>query len=118
MIGYLTTDVEYKPQTAKDPPQLSISPNPSLPPRITVLYRTLPRYTTVSRSDYAYLPRDRLEAQLLHQHRGQNERERKMDQVDRFFRPDLRLARSDPGVKKVAEVVRWFAEWVGGEGPS
>lgn len=36
---------------------------------------------------------------------------------DRAFRPDLRLARSDAGVRKVAEVARWFAEWVGGEAP-
>lgn len=38
-----------------------------------------------------------------------------MEPVDKALRPDLRLGRSDPGVRKVAEVVRWFAEWVGGE---
>ena len=44
-------------------------------------------------------------------------KDRIMDQGDKALRPDLRLARSDPGVRKVAEVVRWFADWVGGEGP-
>lgn len=36
---------------------------------------------------------------------------------DAAFRPDLRLGRSDAGVKRVAEWARWFADWVGGEPP-
>jgi hypothetical protein len=36
---------------------------------------------------------------------------------DEALRPDLRLSRSDAGVRKVAEWAKWFADWVGGEPP-
>lgn len=36
---------------------------------------------------------------------------------DRMLRPDLRLERSDMGVRRVKEVAVWFARWVGGEPP-
>ena len=36
---------------------------------------------------------------------------------DKIFRPDLRLARSDAGLKRVVDHARWFAAWLGGEGP-
>ena len=36
---------------------------------------------------------------------------------DKALRPDLRLGRSDPGVRKVEEYARWFADWVGGDAP-
>ena len=32
---------------------------------------------------------------------------------DRRFRPDLRLARSDPGIAKLAKVVNWLERMVG-----
>lgn len=32
---------------------------------------------------------------------------------DRKYRPDLRLARSDPGVAKVAKVVSWLERMTG-----
>jgi hypothetical protein len=37
---------------------------------------------------------------------------------DKVLRPDLRLSRSDLGVRKVGEIVRWFAGFVGGHVPS
>jgi hypothetical protein len=36
---------------------------------------------------------------------------------DRALRPDLSLARSDPGIRRIAELAHWCAEWVGGEAP-
>jgi hypothetical protein len=36
---------------------------------------------------------------------------------DKALRPDLRLARSDLGVRKVKEVSWWFAGLVGGHVP-
>lgn len=36
---------------------------------------------------------------------------------DEALRPDLRLSRSDAGVRKVADWARWFSNWVGGEPP-
>jgi hypothetical protein len=41
----------------------------------------------------------------------------KMVPEDKSQRPDLRIGRSDPGIRRVAEVARWFADWVGGEPP-
>ena len=40
-----------------------------------------------------------------------------MVQKDRLLRPDLRLGRSDMGVRKVAEIARWFAQLIGGDVP-
>jgi len=36
---------------------------------------------------------------------------------DRELRPDLRLGRSDLGVRRVGEVVKWFAGFIGGDAP-
>jgi len=36
---------------------------------------------------------------------------------DRALRPDLRVGRSDAGVRRIAEIAKWFAEWVNGNGP-
>ncbi|BEI83209.1 hypothetical protein CcaverHIS002_0310770 [Cutaneotrichosporon cavernicola] len=41
----------------------------------------------------------------------------KINAEDQALRPGLRLARSDRGVQAVAEMARWCADWVGGEGP-
>ncbi len=102
LIGTLNQDVEFKAATSKEAAQLILSPSPSHTPRPTILYRTLPRYTT--QSDYAYrAKRDGSDKSMLPE--------------DRAVRPDLQLARSDAGVKKVVEYARWFARWVGGEGP-
>jgi hypothetical protein len=84
-----------------DPAQITISVNSKPLPKITILYRTLPRYT--SGNDYAYTTKDSSGAKVL--------------QEDRLLRPDLRLGRSDLGVRKVGEIGRWFAGFIGGEAP-
>ncbi|KLT41167.1 hypothetical protein CC85DRAFT_286727 [Cutaneotrichosporon oleaginosum] len=79
-----------------------------MPPKPVVLYRTLPRYAA-ARGDYVYRAAPR--GAVPSGERGEISAE------DRALRPDLRLARSDRGVQAVAEMARWCAEWVGGEGP-
>lgn len=80
-------DVEWR--ESKDSAHLTTTSSSS----ITILYRTMPRYD----SHLALGKRMMLKDQLL--------------------RPDLRLGRSDPGIRKVAEVAKWFAEWMEGEPP-
>lgn len=104
-------DVEYKPASVatNEGPQLVLSPSRDYsPPKPIVLYRTLPRYTAV-RSDYVYRAGPRGAEQPGQ--RGE------INAEDRALRPDLRLARSDPGLLAVAKLADWCAEWVGGEGP-
>ena len=77
-------------------------------PRITVLYRTLPRRQPASglAENYA-IPRfgvPRREEDVL-------------VPEDAALRPDLRLERSDMGIRRVKEVADWFARWVDGEAP-
>lgn len=81
--------------------------NGAVPPQPTVLFRTLPRRDALA-DDYVYRPGAR----------GAQQQDEMMPE-DRALRPDLgTLARSDIGVRRVAEMVQWCAEWVGGEGPS
>nr|XP_031863996.1 uncharacterized protein CI109_000640 [Kwoniella shandongensis]KAA5531068.1 hypothetical protein CI109_000640 [Kwoniella shandongensis] len=104
----LVENIEFKPATSKEPFHLVLTPHNT--PKMTILFRTLPRCTTpATTSDYIYKPR----LGGVQQH-GQGKG--KIWPEDAALRPDLRLGRSDAGVRKVAEVVRWFAEWVGGEG--
>lgn len=110
----LTIDVEYRSANTKEPACLTISTSPSGPqPRITILYRTLPRRAS---------PTDYLPSRNPHQLRNFHEEGRACRSSafiaeDALLRPDLTLGRSDPGVRRVAEWARWFAEWVGGEMP-
>jgi hypothetical protein len=92
--------VEFKQATSRDKDQIVLSPSQGNAPKMTVLYRTLPRYTIVVQSKYGQAV----------------DTDKKMVQVDKGLRPDLRIGRSDLGIRKVGEVVDWFAEWVGGEG--
>ncbi|WVQ80043.1 hypothetical protein IAT38_002144 [Cryptococcus sp. DSM 104549] len=107
----LLENVEFKPASNKETAHLVLTPSNS--PRITVLYRSLPRYTTGAKSDYIYRAPNAAAPWA-----AGKEDKRMMVHEDRQLRPDLRLGRSDMGVRKVAEVVRWFAMWVGGEAPS
>lgn len=108
----LLADAEFQPATPNsDPPreaQLVLSPkNGASPPQPTVLFRTLPRRDAVA-DDYVYRPGAR-----------GAQRQEEMRPEDRALRPDFgTLARSDIGVRRVAEMAQWCAEWVGGEGPS
>lgn len=104
-------DVELKSASAKELAHLVLTP--SSRPKITILYRILPRYTTTTASDYIY----RAPGAVL-QHHLDGERKRDIVKEDRYLRPDLRLGSSDVGVRMVAGVVEWFADWIGGEGPS
>ena len=109
-------DVDYKPATTHEPAHLSIS-TPSFrtaaSPKVTILYRTLPQRQTraavTSASDY--LP-PHLAVIRHHVHD-----EEAIVPEDKALRPDLRLERSDMGIRKVREVADWFARWVGGAGP-
>lgn len=87
--------------TSKDPAQLVVSDQTR--PRITILYRTLPRYHA-AHNDYIHANKDQEGAKMIHE--------------DRLLRPDLRLSRSDMGVRKVAEIARWFAQLIGGDAPA
>ena len=103
MLKQLRADAEFRPGSKKDKPQLVLSSsNPQT--KATVLYRTLPRFT--GRTDY-----DR--ASPTGKHAGGADGA-KMVPEDKALRPDLRMARSDPGVRRVADMARWFADWVGG----
>ena len=85
--------------------QIVLSPTPTHTPTPTILYRTLPRYANF-KSAYFY------------DSTGQPGKEKgKMMVEDKALRPDLRLARSDPGLRRVSEFAKWFATWVDGEGP-
>jgi hypothetical protein len=92
-------DVTFKPPTPTDPAQITISSSP--PPKITILYRTLPRYS--GGNAYAYTTK--------------NDPGAKVVMEDRVLRPDLRLGRSDLGVRKVGEIVKWFSGFIGGDFP-
>ena len=96
-------DVEFKPATRKDKAQIVLSPTPSFSPKPVILYRTLPRYT--GENDHVYRPA------------GPGRPGQKIVSEDKALRPDLRLGRSDPGVRRVADTVAWFSAWVGGQGP-
>lgn len=102
-IGHLAdgTGVKFTPRTTTDPAHITISDQGR--PKITVLYRTLPRYHA-AHSEYVHAIKDQAGAKVAH--------------GDRLLRPDLRLGRSDMGVRKVAEVARWLAELIGGDAPS
>ncbi|WVF67519.1 hypothetical protein IAT40_002275 [Kwoniella sp. CBS 6097] len=117
----LLENIEYKPTTPKEPAHLSVSAHHS--PKITILYRTLPRYQPTT-NDYIYSPppnprlgmtRSTSKPQAF---ASKYTSTRTMSREDRALRPDLRVGRSDAGVKRVEGVVRWFAEWIGGEGPT
>ncbi|OCF57606.1 hypothetical protein L486_05065 [Kwoniella mangroviensis CBS 10435] len=108
----LLENVEYKPLTAKEPSHISISPHHS--PKITILYRTLPRYESAARNDYIYQPPTRLGKPPTTGGKGTRGR---MLLEDKMLRPDLRLGRSEVGIRRVEGIARWFAEFVGGEGP-
>ena len=82
-LATLIADAEYR-RAGREPAQLVLSPTSS--PRMTILYRTLPK--TLHDGD--------------------------MGPADRALRPDLHLARNDAVVRKVAELARWVAAWVGG----
>ncbi|WWC90521.1 uncharacterized protein L201_005457 [Kwoniella dendrophila CBS 6074] len=107
----LLENVELKTATVKEPSQLSLSPNHS--PKITILYRTLPRYESVSRTDYIYRPPKPIGGV----EEGKVKDRGEIVLEDKILRPDLRLGRSEAGVRKVESIVKWFANWVGGEGP-
>lgn len=108
----LMADVEFIAETTgpqREGPQLVLSPrNGRLPPKPVILFRTLPRYAA-TRADYVYRPG--LRGAVPSGERGE------INAEDRALRPDLRLARSDRGVQAVAELARWCADWVGGQGP-
>jgi hypothetical protein len=112
-------DVDYKPATTHEPAHLSIS-TPSFrtaaSPKVTILYRTLPQRqrqaAVASASDYLP-PHLRV---LRHQGHQAHDEEAILPE-DKALKPDLRLERSDMGIRKVREVADWFARWVGGEGP-
>lgn len=102
-----STDVEFRPASKRDKAQLVLST--SFPtPRPVVLYRTMPRFT--SAANYVRSS-PRIRGYVQARASG------KMTPEDRALRPDLRIGRSDPGIRRVAETVKWFADWVGGEGP-
>ncbi|OWZ37312.1 hypothetical protein C351_04547 [Cryptococcus neoformans c8] len=106
----LLENVELKSTSAKELAHLVLTP--SSRPKIIILYRILPRYVTTMASDYIY----RAPGAVPHHLDG--ERKRDIIKEDRYMRPDLRLGSSDVGVRKVAAVVEWFADWIGGEGHS
>lgn len=106
----IVADVELKSASAKELPHLVLTPFSR--PKLTILYRTLPRYITTTASDYIYRAPGAVSRHL------DSERKRDMVKEDRYLRPDLRLGSSDVGVRKVAEVVEWFADWIGAERPS
>ncbi|WVQ68421.1 uncharacterized protein L199_006629 [Kwoniella botswanensis] len=108
----LLENVEYKPSTAKESSHISISPHHS--PKITILYRTLPRYESAARNDYIYQPPTRLGKPPTTGGKGTRGR---MLLEDKMLRPDLRLGRSEIGIRRVEGIAKWFAEFVGGEGP-
>lgn len=93
-------DVKFSRASKKDPAQITISDQTR--PKVTILYRTLPRYS--AQNPYQHTTKDHPGAKVVPQ--------------DRLLRPDLRLSRSDMGVRKVAEVARWFAQFIGGDGPA
>ncbi|OXG35925.1 hypothetical protein C360_02527 [Cryptococcus neoformans Bt15] len=106
----LLENVELKSTSAKELAHLVLTP--SSRPKITILYRILPRYVTTMASDYIY----RAPGAVPHHLDGETKRD--IIKEDRYMRPDLRLGSSDVGVRKVAAVVEWFADWIGGEGHS
>ncbi|WVW85445.1 hypothetical protein I302_107483 [Kwoniella bestiolae CBS 10118] len=108
----LLENVEHKSSTSKEPSHISISPHHS--PKITILYRTLPRYESSSRNDYIYQPPNRVGASM---NVGEERARGRMLLEDKMLRPDLRLGRSEIGIRRVEGVARWFAGFVGGEGP-
>lgn len=104
----VSADAEYRPATTKDPAHLSASTlNNS---KMSILYRTLPRQAHAN----PYVHR----APRVSRTRSDSQsQEVKFEAEDVALRPDLRLGRSDPGVRRVAEMARWFADWVGGVPP-
>jgi hypothetical protein len=103
------TDVEFKQATSREPAQIVLSPSSGFSPKPTILYRTLPRYSA-ARADHVYRAPEAPRAAAVRGRGG-------IFPEDRALRPDLQLARSDAGVRKVFEHARWFADWVGGEEP-
>ncbi|WVQ72066.1 hypothetical protein IAR50_001610 [Cryptococcus sp. DSM 104548] len=99
----LLENVELKPASAREPPHLNITPATN--PKITILFRTIPSFTTASRSDYIYRRPNTILPDL-----GEK---REVVKEDRQLRPDLRLGRNDVGIRKVGDVVAWFEQWLG-----
>ncbi|OCF32725.1 hypothetical protein I316_05646 [Kwoniella heveanensis BCC8398] len=123
----LLENIEYKPTTLKEPAHLSLSSHHA--PKITILYRTLPRYQSApTASDYIYkLPQPQqprlgmlrsTSTSKAQMSAGGSSSKGTMLREDKALRPDLRVGRSDAGVKRVEGVVRWFAHWIGGEAPT
>lgn len=112
------SDVEYRAPTSKDPATITISrsPNSLIQPKISILFRTLPR-RTAARSDYLPPRSTRDKSRNFGRFGEMPPPVARMMAEDEALRPDLRLSRSDAGVRKVAEWARWFANWVGGEPP-
>ncbi|KAL1413037.1 hypothetical protein Q8F55_000786 [Vanrija albida] len=107
----LIQDASFRPASPAtgEGAQLVLSPTGGqLPAAPIVLFRTLPRYSAIL-GDYVYRPGAR--GAVAAGDRGD------MMEEDARLRPDLRLARSDPGMRRVADMARWCAEWVGGEAP-
>ncbi|KAK8854650.1 hypothetical protein IAR55_003389 [Kwoniella newhampshirensis] len=110
----LVENIEYKHATNIESSHLILTPHNA--PKITILFRTVPRYATFSKTDYLYRQQSHPAGGVRKGAPEDGEKGRSMLPEDRAVRPDLRLGRSDAGIRKVGEIVRWFAEWVGGEG--
>lgn len=100
------SDVSFSAATGTQGPRITLSPSGGSVPEPIVLYRTLPRYAT-NKSDYVY----QSDAARVAESPNRGE----MSSEDRAFRPHLRL--SDPGLRLVAKMAEWCAQWVGGEPP-
>lgn len=101
--------VEFHPRSATEEARIVISPRSGWAPEPPcIAFRTLPRYDA-THDDYVYRAGPRGAEQKGE--RGP------MKLQDRILRPDLSLARSDPGIRCVAEMAAWCAELYGGEGP-
>lgn len=106
-------DASYTPTPA---PTVSLTTRSRPAASFKVLYRTIPRYETTTIDDYRYRGhRPGLYPPTPSDHPPTS---RTMIAEDRALRPDMRLSRSDVAIRKVAELARWFASWVGGEPPS
>ncbi|KAL7422437.1 hypothetical protein Q5752_003085 [Cryptotrichosporon argae] len=89
----LIENAELKHATARNPAHLSLTA--SARPRVTILYRTLPR-----RLANPYVAAAAADARAA------------IVDEDRRLRPDLRVT-GDAGVRRVAESARWLADWLG-----
>ncbi|WVN86213.1 uncharacterized protein L203_101374 [Cryptococcus depauperatus CBS 7841] len=106
----LVENVELKPSSAREGPHLVLACSNS--PKVTVLYRTLARYTTPTLLDYAQRSQAAMPAQDVEA--GSLKSFRKVVKEDKLLRPDLRLGKSDMGVRVVGDTVAWFESWLSG----